>query len=131
MDAPLCQCCCRTMFPASHKLSLDNFQVSELWKSGRLRQQQLTQSQQQQHRRIWFPSPRASRMCHALWIGLVLVLGTLPTSTVASCSGLGRSVLTDLEGIITDGPDKYPEDEHCEWLIIGKLIWTQSLLPAE
>ena len=93
------------MFPESHKLKFDSFQCTELWKSGRLRFDRI---------RLGFSSP--SQVC----ILILLILGAFPSTAHASCSELGRSILTDLQGTITDGPAKYPEDEHCEWLIVGK-----------
>lgn len=34
-----------------------------------------------------------------------------------------RSVLTDIQGRITDGSDLYLKENHCEWLIKGKYIF--------
>lgn len=31
-----------------------------------------------------------------------------------------RMVLTDTWGRITDGPNDYPKESHCEWLIKGR-----------
>ena len=39
-------------------------------------------------------------------------------STSFACSG--RKVLRGQKGMISDGPDKYLANAHCEWLIDGK-----------
>ncbi|XP_072048546.1 attractin-like protein 1 [Amphiura filiformis] len=104
MEETLSSCFCKAIFPESHRLRLDRFHGTELWKSGRLRCERM---------RIGFSSP--SQVC----VLLLLILGSFPSTALASCTGLGRSVLTDLQGTITDGDGKYPEDEHCEWLILA------------
>lgn len=51
------------------------------------------------------------------WYGLVLYALTCLAIAQAKCKG--RTVLTDLQGTIFDGPGKYPENTLCEWLIKG------------
>lgn len=53
------------------------------------------------------------------WYGLVLYV--LACLVVAQAKCRGRTVLTDLQGTISDGPGDYPENTLCEWLIKGKL----------
>ncbi len=109
MEETFCSCCYKAIFPECHRLRLDRFQCTELWKSGRLRCSGAGRL------KIGFSSP--SQVC----VLLLLILGSFPSGALASCSGLGRSVLTDLQGTITDGEGKYPEDNYCEWLILGKV----------
>lgn len=52
------------------------------------------------------------------WFGLVLFSLTCLTVSEARCDG--RTVLTDLQGTISDGPSHYPENTMCEWLINGE-----------
>lgn len=66
---------------------------------------------------------RTCKMAPLQWFGLIFVLCSyLPTSH-AKCGG--RTVLTDLQGTIQDGPSKYPDNTSCEWLIRG--TWVQML----
>ena len=111
IEETLYNCCCKpgskAMFPESHKLKLYRLQCTKLWISGRLRCDRISH-------RLGFSSP--GQFC----ILILLILGTLPSIT--SCSELDRSILPDLQGTITDGPHAYPEEEHCEWLIVGKYV---------
>ena len=52
------------------------------------------------------------------WFGLVLFSLTCLTVSEARCGG--RTVLTDLQGTISDGPSDYPVNTTCEWLINGE-----------
>jgi len=52
------------------------------------------------------------------WFGLVLFSLTCLTVSEARCGG--RTVLTDLQGTISDGPSDYPDNTMCEWLINGE-----------
>lgn len=54
------------------------------------------------------------------WFGLVLYALTCLAiaNTEAKCGG--RTLLTDLQGTISDGPKNYPANTLCEWLIKGE-----------
>lgn len=58
------------------------------------------------------------------WYSFVwfVLCSCLPTSQ-PKCGG--RTVLTDLQGTIQDGPSKYPANTLCEWLIRG--TWVSML----
>ena len=51
------------------------------------------------------------------WFGMVLYALTCLAIAQAKCRG--RTVLTDLQGTISDGPGIYPDKTLCEWLIKG------------
>lgn len=54
------------------------------------------------------------------WCSLVFVLCSCLSTSQAKCGG--RTVLTDLQGTIQDGPLKYPVNTSCEWLIRGTCV---------
>ncbi|XP_076035463.1 multiple EGF like domains 8 [Oratosquilla oratoria] len=60
---------------------------------------------------------QASPLAVALgFLGLVWVVGGLGHSAKESCDR-SRQVLTSSWGILTDGPEEYPNTSHCQWLI--------------
>ena len=54
------------------------------------------------------------------WYGLVFFALTCLAITITEAKCRGRTELTDLQGTISDGPDNYPENTLCEWLIKGE-----------
>lgn len=63
------------------------------------------------------------QMAPLKWCSLIFVLCSCLQPSQAKCGG--RTILTDLQGTIHDGPGKYPQNTLCEWLIRG--TWAQML----
>lgn len=47
-----------------------------------------------------------------------VLLSSFVWLTTAKCGG--KTVLKALQGTIDDGPNNYPKNQQCEWLIEGK-----------
>ncbi|XP_022797777.1 multiple epidermal growth factor-like domains protein 8 [Stylophora pistillata] len=50
-------------------------------------------------------------------LGLSVIVVFFVALCLGSCQACGRTILTDLQGTITDGPGGYPDNKLCEWLI--------------
>ena len=54
------------------------------------------------------------------WFGLVLYALTCLAIAITEAKCGGRTLLTDLQGTISDGPNNYSANTLCEWLIKGE-----------
>lgn len=80
-------------------------------------------------RNLWWQADRqtgAVKFSSAMRLAVVLVVlaasvcSPQRTSPTQSCSG--RKVLNGDEGFISDGPENYLANSHCEWLIDGEYL---------
>lgn len=54
-----------------------------------------------------------------MW-GKILVITALVSVSTVHSSCRGRTILTNVSGIVTDGDKQYPAYARCEWLIDGE-----------